>query len=141
MSGNRDKVIDSIPVMYVKAKGGTAGAKDAFDVLESKLPTRRGRRFYGAFFYEANDYRACVEKIEGEDAKAMSLEDWVIPGGRYATTKVTNWNSKLPQLTDIFMKLGSDRKVDETRPSVEYYRSMTELILYFPVKDVGDSVP
>jgi hypothetical protein len=140
MSGNRDKVIESIPVMFVRAKGGTAGAKEAFDILESKLPSRRGRRFYGAFFHKTNDYRACVEKERGENAKTMGLEDWTIPGGRYATTKLIDWSSKLPQLPQIFMQMASDRKVDETRPSVEFYRSTTELILYFPVKDAGGSV-
>jgi len=130
-----DKILEPIRVMYFRANGGTAGAKEAFDILESRIPSRRGRRFYGVFFPETAEYRACVQKVVGEDAKSMRLEDWTIPGGKYLTKTIYDWSSKLPELPQIFMEMAKGRMVDTNRPSIEYYRSMKELVLYFPVVD------
>jgi len=119
--------------MCVKAAGSTKGAGEAFKRLESKIPTMKGRRFYGTFNPFTDEYRACVQVREGEDAESMGLEDWTIPGGRYARQRVMDWNSKLPELPQIFMKLAEGKKVDRSRPSVELYRSQKELIIFLPV--------
>ena len=120
--------------MSVKANGGTKGAKEAFDTLESKLPSLKGRRFYGAYDPQTREYRACVVMVQGEDPLSLGLDSWTIPGGTYVTKKVINWSSKIMQLPQIFDEMASDRKVDPGRPSVEYYRSKSELVLYLPVK-------
>lgn len=130
-----ETTIASIRVMSVKAVGGTKGAKNAFDSLESKLPSLRGRRFYGAFDRLTEEYRACVATAEGEDALSLGLERWTIPGGRCATRKVIDWNTKIQRLPQMFDEMASGRKVDPTRPSVEYYRSESELVLYLPLEE------
>jgi len=121
--------------MATKAIGGPAGAKEAFDRLESKLKSLRGRRFYGAYDRIKGEYRACVEATPSEEAVSLGLESWIIPGGRYITLKVGDWNSRIPQLPRLFDEMGIGRLVDPTRPSLEYYRSQSELVLYLPVKE------
>jgi hypothetical protein len=125
--------LDPMSVMSVKAVGGTKGAKAAFDLLESKLPSLRGRRFYGTYNPWTEEYRACVVKIQGEDASRMGLEEWTIPGGAYLTRKVEDWPSKMQQLPQLFDELASGQDVDRSRPSLEYYRSGQELLIYLPV--------
>jgi hypothetical protein len=119
--------------MCVKAAGGTEGASQAFKTLESKLPTLKGRRFFGTFNPFMGEYRACVQAVEGENAESMGLETWTIPGGKYAKQKVPDWNSKLHELPRIFDDLAKGQSVDKTRPSIEHYRSQDELIIYLPL--------
>jgi hypothetical protein len=118
--------------MCVKAVGGTKGASQAFETLEARLPSLKGRRFYGTYSPFTGEYRACV-RIEGEDPKSMGFDDWTIPGGKYARQRVLDWSSKVGELPQIFEKLASGRAVDKSRPSIEFYRSDRELIIYFPV--------
>jgi len=120
-------------VLSVKAVGGTKGASAAFDFLESKLPTLKGRRFYGIFNPFTDEYRACVVKAEGENAAKMGLEEWTISGGAYASRKVADWPSKVADFPRLFMEMAANNTVDRTRPSVEFYRSHKEAVLYLPV--------
>lgn len=126
--------MDQIRVMFVKAKAGTAGAKEAFDTLESKLSSLRGRRFYGAYDPLTREYRACVETIQDENAASLGLESWIIPGGKYMTRKVNDWHLKIRELPQMFEEMARSCEVDLTRPSLEHYRSERELILYLPIQ-------
>src|SRR5256885_17180388 len=72
--------LEDISVMCVVAKGGPSGARAAFDELESKLPSLRGRKFYGS--YHEGEYRACVAMHEGDAPHAMKFRQWVITRGR-----------------------------------------------------------
>ena len=60
--------LDDIEVMYILADGGPAGAQQAFDKLESKLTSLKGRRFYGTF--QAGEYRACVALLSNDKPEA-----------------------------------------------------------------------
>jgi hypothetical protein len=71
--------------------------------------------------------------VQGEDPESLRFDRWTIPGGTYVMKKIINWNSKILQLPQIFDEMASGRKVDPGRPSVEYYRSQSELVLYLPV--------
>jgi hypothetical protein len=129
------EAIDPIKVMYARAVGGARNAKRAFDALESKLPTLRGRRFYGAYDRTSGEYRACVRMVPEDDPAALGLDVWTIPGGTYSKLKVIDWGSKLHLLPHLFDGMAEGRKVDPDRPSLEFYRSESELVLYLPVKD------
>lgn len=118
-----ETVIDPIDVMCVKAIGGTKGAREAFDVLESRLPTPIGRRFYGAYDPLTREYGACVATVRGEDAYSLGLENRTIMGGKYVTQKVVDWDSKIQQLPQMFMEMARGREADPGRPSVEHYKS------------------
>lgn len=73
-------LLEDIPVTYVAAENGPAGAAEAFRLLESRLPSLKRRRFYGSV--QAGEYRACVRTTPGDQPDAMGLLTWVIPGGR-----------------------------------------------------------
>jgi len=120
----------------MKGKGPPA----AFDLLESRLPTLKGRRFYGTFRLtpEGGEYWACVAMTEGDDPAAMRLEAGTIPGGWYVRRKVQDWekvvrDGKLPALFEELAKSNLS-ELDESRPSVEFYRSHEELLIMLPVK-------
>ena len=135
--------LQEIPVMRVRADMKGKGPSAAFDLLESKLPSLKGRRFYGTFRMLANgeeEYYACVRMVDGDDPGAMQLESGLIPGGRYARRRVMGWErvireGRLPALFGDFVKsLGPYVDNAGVRPSLEFYRSRDELLLLTPVK-------
>ena len=119
-------------------KGG--GPPAAFKLLESRLPTLRGRRFYGVVRASPagiEEYHACVEMINVDDPEKMQLEAWVIPGGEYVRRRVMDWEKVVAEgkLPGLFETLFSDHaeEVDPHRFALEYYRSREELHILVPV--------
>jgi hypothetical protein len=138
--------LQDIPVMKVRANMKGKGPSEAFDLLESRLPTLRGRKFYGAFRMLSSgdeEYYACVERIENDDPDRMQLETGVIPGGKYARRKITGWEKiiregMLPRIFEEFVKSNEPNvDHDESRPSLEFYRSHEELFLFVPLKKIA----
>ena len=71
-------VVDDVAVMYVESTAGIAGGPKAFNDLESRLATLKGRKFYGTFHYPHGPYRACVALQEDDDAGSLGLATWCV---------------------------------------------------------------
>jgi hypothetical protein len=125
-----------IPVMYVMSTNSVAGAREAFAKLEDALKDLRGRKFYGTYHPKTRIYRACVALRDVDDPKYYGLEAWVIPGGRYAKLKFGPWKDRVDEIGPAVDQMAEehDGRVDESRPTIEFYRSEKELILYLPIK-------
>jgi len=126
--------LPDIRVMYVESTTGLAGGAKAFDALEAPFPTLKGRKFYGTFQPPAGPYRACVAIAPSDDVAALGFPTWTIPGGKYSRAKIANWEQNLPEIGKTFQRMRQENEHDETRPSVEFYRSQRELVLLLPVK-------
>jgi len=126
-----------IEVLQVRADMKGRGPAEAMRQLESKLPSLRGRKFYGTFrlLPEGEEYFACVERVTADDPAAMRLEVGKIPGGLYVRRKILDWERVIAEgrLGSIFQDMVQTYRVDRNRPDIEYYRSMTELHLLVPV--------
>ena len=124
--------LDDIKVMFVVSANGPEGAGEAFDRLEARLPSLKGRKFYGTLLH--GEYRACVA-LEAQDAPAaMGLDTWIIPGGAYVRRKLTGWPERLPEIGETFKAMAAEFPADPTRPNVEFYRSQKELLLFMAVR-------
>ena len=123
--------LDDFEVMYIEAADGLNGAQAAFQDLEGRLDSLRGRRFFGTYHNER--YRACVAPRDPEEPTTLGLETWTVPGGRYARRKLMDWESRVHMIGDEFDAMDTEHSWDETRPSIEFYRSRRELILYLPI--------
>jgi hypothetical protein len=134
-----DTVVDRprIDVLRVRADMKGKGPKAAFDTLESKLPTLKGRRFFGTFrmLDDGEEYYACVEKLPTEDPAALGLEAGTIPGGRYVRRRVWDWESVVAagKMKEISQEFARGYVLDPDRPSIEFYRSMKELHILLPL--------
>jgi hypothetical protein len=128
---------EEIRVLRVRADMKAKGPPAAFDLLESKLPSLKGRKFYGTFqiINNTEEYYACVEQINSDDPVKMKLDSGVIPGGIYARSKILHWQNKISLLPQLFKEMAEKHEGDHERPSLEFYRSMSELDLFLPVKD------
>ena len=123
--------LEDVKVMFVVSANGPQGAAEAFDRLEARLPSLKGRKFYGTLLN--GEYRACVA-IEAQDAPAaMGLPTWVIPGGAYARRKLPRWSERLPEIGETFRAMAAEFPADPARPNVEFYRSQQELLLFMAV--------
>ena len=127
-----ETTLSEIPVMFVRAEGGPAGARQAFATLESRLPSPNGRRFYGTL--HQGEYRACVAIAPEDEPTAIGLEVGVIPGGCYAKARLYDWQEKVDQIHQVFMSLHDGHAVDDSRSDVEFYRSARELICFLPIR-------
>ncbi len=129
--------LEDVRVMFVGSPSGPQGAGEAFDKLEARLPSLKGRRFYGTLLN--GEYRACVA-LEAQDSPAATgLDTWIIPGGVYARRKLERWSEHLPEIGKIFGELAAEHPRDPARPNVEFYRSQKELLLFMAVASGGDS--
>jgi hypothetical protein len=135
MPSNTIITMQSIPVMYVAGESGrpiAEQAPDAFQRLEAKLTSLKGRRFYGAVVGE--EYRACVAIAHDDDVDALPHPAWTLPGGRYARSKIADWEEHRDQIGPALQTLRRRPDFDPTRPCIEYYRSRRELLLMAPVR-------
>jgi hypothetical protein len=130
-----------VAVLRVLADMKGGGPAEAMQKLESKLPSIKGRKFYGVFriLPEGEEYFACVEKTAADDPVAMGLDEGRVPGGLYIRRKVFDWSKVIAEgkLPSISKDMVRHYEVDRTRPEVEYYRSMTELHILIPVHSRG----
>ena len=129
---------DEFEVARVGALGGPSGAAAAFDRLEAGMQTLRGRKMYGVFYSGPPErYFACL-RLGSEGSDDLGFERALVPGGLYGRKTIRDWNSKIPELPVIFTDLQGDLvdagfRIDPSRPSIEYYRRIDELIIMVPV--------
>jgi hypothetical protein len=127
----KEAILKDVKVMCITAESMDK-IKDTFSKLEASLPTIKGRKFYGTF--HRGVYKACVAFQDGDNPAALGLESEIIPGGKFVSGKLDNWAEHIDEIGNWFMTMTKEVNWDESRPSIEYYRSMTELIMYLPVK-------
>ncbi|MCI4364423.1 MAG: GyrI-like domain-containing protein [Thermoplasmata archaeon] len=128
--------LPELKLLWMKTDLSPGAPRKAFGVLESKLSTLQGRRFWGVV-YVTNGvpevYCASVERVPTDDPKALGLEEGSVPAGRYVQRKLVDWPSHLHEIPAIFEELVRNHPPEPGRPSLEFYRSQKELRLYLPV--------
>jgi len=128
---------EPVTVLRLKADMRGKGPSEAFHILEGRLPTLRGRRFYGAIriLETGPEYYACVERQPGEVAADLEVEEAELPGGLYVRRKLANWQALVDAglLPGVGREMAQTYWIDPSRPELEFYRSMNELQLLMPV--------
>ena len=125
-----------VKLICVKSPDGPVSASKSFDNLERKLPSLKGRKFYGMSKLEGDNltYFACV-KVQGEeDTSEVGFQEIVLPKGEYEREVIIDWEEHTDQISEQFEKIESKNIVDPQRFFVEFYKSQKELILMVPIK-------
>ena len=108
---------DEVLVMYVVAKGGVSGSNAAFEQLESRFPTLRGRKFFATV--HRGEYRPCVAIRDDDDPEALGLPTEVIPGGTYVKQRL---EGGFENIGPTFDAMAAEHRHDRSRPVIEFYR-------------------
>ena len=60
----------------------------------------------------------------------------MIPGGNFARRKIEDWLERVSELSEIFVVMAGEYedRTDSSRPSIEFYWSQKELILFLPIR-------
>jgi len=130
--------IPSIRLVVCRAEGDRGDEiKAAWRQLESKLPTLKGRKFYGLIYNDSSGsvYYAAVQPLDAEEEVALGFPSLVLNGGKYARVKLMDWTKHTEEIPAIFDQLAQAVPPDTTRPTIEFYRSQSELHLLIPVAD------
>jgi len=94
----------------------------------------RGRRYFGAFDADGNEYRGCVQLLEGDDPEALGLEVGTLPGGRCARVRLAGEPADVYRLIGpAFERLFARPDRDRSRPGIEFYRRRDVIDLLLPV--------
>ncbi|MBC7257627.1 MAG: GyrI-like domain-containing protein [Chloroflexi bacterium] len=111
------------------------GIKDAWNRLEAAKPSLKGRRFYGLTVCEGDKlaYYAAVEVTHDEEAAALGFPVLRVKGGPCARVKLRDWPKHVDEIGDIFADLMRRFTMAPDAPTVEYYRSQSELHLLLPL--------
>jgi integron-associated effector binding protein len=125
---------DVTRVLYVRAEDVPEKIRAAWEELESRFESLKGRRFYGAFYSETGEYRACVEMQPDDDADALGLERDVLPGGSYARVRLRGEPPAVyERIGPTFEELSREVEFDRARPNLEFYRRRDEIDVLAPL--------
>lgn len=120
-----------------RAESFPDGIKDAWERLEARMPSLKGRRFYGLTTCEGGGlmYYAAVQVASEEEAAALGFPMIHVKGGRCARVKVMDWPNRVEEIGAIFAELMRNYPMAPNAPTLEYYRSHSELHLLVPLAE------
>ncbi len=121
---------NNLKVFGVHVKTFPQGIGEAFDGLMKMLPPGDERPYYGISqcTKEGITYiAAALETFDGE-SKNYGYENYTIERGEYLTAPLMDWTSKLHCIKDVFEKIIKDERVDNSKPAIEVYKNMKEMV-------------
>ena len=129
--------LPDLRLMVSRAQFFPSGIKAAWERLEAPLASLMGRKFYGLTFTQGDEmaYYAGLEPLDNDEVAALSFPLLSVKGGQYARTKLLNWIEQADKISEIIGGMIEQFGADATRPTIEYYRSQSELHLLVPVPE------
>jgi hypothetical protein len=125
---------DAVRVMFRRTTDEQEAITRTWAEVEAAVGSLRGRKFYGVFDLESNEYRVCVQWRDGDDARTLGLEDGSLPGGRYARERLAGAPPAVYGLIQpTFQRLAERPDRDPSRPEIEFYRRHDLIDLLLPV--------
>ncbi len=129
--------LPDIRLVVCRAEEFPEDIKGAWQRLESKLDSLKGRKFYGLTYVDESGlaYYAALEPLDDAEVTALGYPTRVLKGGKYARVKLPDWEQHTDEIGPILEELMQRYHKDPQGPSVELYRSQAELLLMIPVLD------
>lgn len=127
--------VQTFELLYVEADSFPDGIQYAWNTLEKKLGSLKGRKFYGASWMEGEKIRyiAGVIPVSSAEKEILRLPIIKIEGGTFITRKIEKWHERIDEIGRIFDMLAGLYPLRKGVPFLEYYRSNKELILMVPI--------
>ena len=124
-----------IELVVCRADEFPTGIKDSWERIESKLASLKGRKFYGLTFWQDDHlvYYAGLQPLDEVEIRDLGFPTMTLKGGKYARVKLMDWGNHVNEIGGIFDELMEEYQKDPGGPTVEFYRSQTELHLMIPL--------
>jgi hypothetical protein len=128
--------LPTLELVVSRADPFPQGVQAAFERIESRLPTLRGRKLYGVTFdrQEGLEYYAGVVPEHEGEAAALGLPILAIDAGLWARTRLHDWEQSIDKIPAVVDALAEKHGMDDSRPVLEFYRSRTELDVLVPAR-------
>lgn len=138
----KHKLSDNIKVFGFRVDSFPNGIGEAFDRLVKELPQGDQRPYYGISYYvdgKMNYIAAAAETFDAEGRK-YGYNDYVVEKGEYLAAPLTDWTTKTHCIQDVFLEILTDERVDNTKPAIEVYKNMKEMVCMVkidPLKEIA----
>lgn len=111
-------------ILYVTADAFPEGIEAAFDKLKRILSDGGTRTLFGISKPERGQivYKAGALENDPKEARHYHLPTFTLEKGDYLCETIGNWESNVPEIGDIFMKLLKDPRLDPATYCIEWYK-------------------
>ena len=124
---------DVVPVMFKRVADEQAAISGGMAEVEAAVGLR-GRKFYGAFDADGDQYRVCVQIRGGRRSEGARAGGRHAAGGRYARVQLAGEPPDVyPLIGPTFERLSQRPDRDRSRPGIEFYRRRDVIDLLLPV--------
>jgi len=125
---------DDVQVMCMPAREDEPAAiREAWAEFEAAVGLK-GRKFYGAFYPETREYHVCAQLEADDDPAALGYQVATLAGGSYLRARLKGEPPAVYELIGpTFEELTKHAEPDESRPSIEFYRSRDVIDLLLPI--------
>src|SRR5439155_12813707 len=122
------------PVMFIRASADSSEAiQQAWARFEAAVGLK-GRRFFGSFDNSSREYRVCTELKEADDPRSLGCEAGTLPGGAYLRARLQGEPPAVyDQIPAAVGELLKRSVSDESRPTIEFYRSRNVIDVLLPI--------
>jgi DNA gyrase inhibitor GyrI len=126
--------LDDIRVMFMRADEDSGAAiQKAWAEFEHAVGLK-GRKFYGAFYPEASEYRVCTQFEADDSPESLGFGVATLPGGTFLRVRLKGEPPGIyAKIGPTFEQLAKDPRADASRPSIEFYRSRDVIDLFLPI--------
>jgi hypothetical protein len=132
--------LPDLDLLVAKADRFPEGAPAAFEKVESRLPSLRGRKLYGVVFGGANgiEYYAGAARLDADEGERLGLPLLTVAAGTWARAKLVRWQERRDEIGSLVDRVIADAGIDSSRPVLEYYKTASELHVLVPVSPRPD---
>ena len=121
---------NDVKVFGVQVKTFPDGIGEIFDSLIKMLRNEDKRSYYGISEFKNGSmhYYATAEETFPGEGKKYNCKSLIIEKGEYLTVALHDWRTKTDKIKDIFREILQDKRVDHTKPAVEWYKNDEEML-------------
>jgi predicted transcriptional regulator YdeE len=131
-------LIYDITVFGFQVKAFPEGIPETFTMLMKMIPSGDQRSYYGiSMFSEEGSilYYACAEETFSNESSQYNCEILKIEKGKYLVTRLKDWKTKTSSIKDIFHNMMRDERTDRSKPCIEWYKTMDEMLCMVKVDE------
>jgi hypothetical protein len=126
---------EDVRVMFMRASEDTSAAiQRAWAEFEVAVGLR-GRKFFGAYDDQTQEYRVCTQLKEDDEPWAFGFEVGTLPGGVYLRARLqAEPPGVYEEIVPTLQEMVKQAEFDPSRPTIEFYRSRDVIDLLLPVR-------